>query len=67
MFLFRDSKYTKAYPAGPVTLPPGSALHVGVSVKESGSRRDALVLDHCYATPSSNPDDKMKHFFIHNM
>ncbi|XP_032400034.1 uromodulin [Etheostoma spectabile] len=65
MSLFRYSNYTETYPAGRVTLPVGSPLYVGVSVAE----RDlsfAVVLEDCYATPSSNPDDSMQHPLIQN-
>uniref|UniRef100_A0A8C4F6B3 Uromodulin n=1 Tax=Dicentrarchus labrax TaxID=13489 RepID=A0A8C4F6B3_DICLA len=65
MFLFRNSNYTETYAAGRVTLPVGSPLYVGVSVEE----RDpgfVVVLEDCYATHSSNPDDPMRHFLIQN-
>lgn len=65
MSLFRNSNYTETYPAGRVTLPVGSALYVGVSVEE----RDpdfVVVLEDCYATHSSNPDDPMQHALIQN-
>ncbi|XP_034752566.1 uromodulin-like [Etheostoma cragini] len=65
MSLFRYSNYTETYPAGHVTLPVGSPLYVGVSVEE----RDlsfAVVLEDCYATHSSNPDDSMRHPLIQN-
>jgi len=65
MFLFQNSNYTEPYPAGPVTLPVGSALYVGVSVRETDPRF-AVVLDDCYATPSSSPDDIMRHFLVQN-
>ncbi|XP_035856698.1 uromodulin [Sander lucioperca] len=65
MSLFRNSNYTETYPAGRVTLPVGSPLYVGVSAEE----RDpsfAVVLEDCYATHSSNPDDSMQHPLIQN-
>ncbi|CAB1344330.1 unnamed protein product [Coregonus sp. 'balchen'] len=34
MTLYRNDNFTEAYPAGGVTLPVGSVLHVGVSVEE---------------------------------
>jgi len=63
--LFQNSNYTEPYPAGPVTLPVGSALYVGVSVGETDPRF-VVVLDDCYATHSSNPDELMRHFLIQN-
>lgn len=65
MSLFRYSNFTKPYPAGRVTLPVGSALHVVASVEESDPNF-AVVLEDCYATHSSNPDDPMRYFLIQN-
>ncbi|XP_049428738.1 uromodulin [Epinephelus fuscoguttatus] len=65
MSLFRNSNYTETYPPGRVTLPVGSPLYVGVSVEE----RDpsfAVVLEDCYATHSSNPDDPKQYPLILN-
>ncbi|XP_054461205.1 uromodulin [Anoplopoma fimbria] len=65
MFLFRNSNYTDTYPAGVVTLPVGSPLYVGVSVEERDPRF-AVVLEDCYATHSSNPDDSTQYPLIQN-
>ena len=65
MSLFQNSNYTEPYPAGPVTLPVGSALYVGVSVGETDPRF-VVVLDDCYATHSSSSDDLMRHFLVQN-
>ncbi|XP_044202247.1 pancreatic secretory granule membrane major glycoprotein GP2-like [Thunnus albacares] len=65
MSLFRNSNFTETYPAGRVVLPVGSPLYVGVSVDE----RDpsfAAVLEDCYATHSSNPDDSVRYSLIQN-
>ena len=65
MTLFRNSNYTETYPAGRVSLPVGSPLYVGVHVEE----RDpsfAVVLEDCYATHSSNPDDPAQYPLIQN-
>eukprot|EP00063_Salmo_salar_P083144 XP_014057979.1 PREDICTED: uromodulin-like isoform X1 [Salmo salar] len=67
MSLYHNSNYTEPYPAGQrVTLPLGSALHVGVSVNETETERFVVVLDNCYTTHSSNPDDPMRYFIIQN-
>jgi len=66
MSLFQNSNYTEPYPAGRVTLPLGSALHIGVSVEETETERFVVVLDDCYATHTSNPDDPMRYFLIQN-
>ncbi|KAF7657056.1 hypothetical protein LDENG_00032330, partial [Lucifuga dentata] len=65
MSLFRYSNFTEPYPAGQITLPVGSALHVGASVEESDPSF-VVVLENCYATHSSNPNDPMRYFLIQN-
>ncbi|XP_074506604.1 scavenger receptor cysteine-rich domain-containing group B protein-like [Sebastes fasciatus] len=65
MNLFRDSNYSYSYPAGPLSLPVGSALHVQVSVPLSDPSF-AVVLEECYTTNSSNPDDPVQYFLIHS-
>ncbi|KAM7390920.1 hypothetical protein PAMA_008901 [Pampus argenteus] len=65
MSLFRDYNYTETYPAGQVTLPVGSPLYVEVSVDEKDPSL-AAVLEDCYATHSSNPDDPVRYSLIHN-
>ncbi|XP_061749678.1 uromodulin-like [Nerophis ophidion] len=65
MVLFHDSNYTEAYPSGAVYLPVGSPLYVGVSV----DKRDpslAVVLEDCFASHSSNPDNSERYSLIHN-
>ncbi|XP_070782566.1 uromodulin-like [Enoplosus armatus] len=65
MSLFRNSNYTETYPAGPVILPVGSPLYVGVSVEEKDPGF-VVVLEDCHASHSSNPDDPMRYFLIQN-
>ncbi|KAM4603290.1 scavenger receptor cysteine-rich domain-containing protein DMBT1-like [Polymixia lowei] len=65
MSLFQNSNYTQPYPVGPVSLPLGSALYVGVSVEETDPSFVA-ILDDCYVTHSPNPDDLMRYFLIQN-
>lgn len=65
MHLFHDSNYTDSYPAGWVTLPALSPLYVEVSVDES-DLSFAAVLEDCYTTHNSNPEDAMRYFLIHS-
>ncbi|XP_074506615.1 scavenger receptor cysteine-rich domain-containing protein DMBT1-like [Sebastes fasciatus] len=65
MNLFRDSNYSYSYPAGPLSLPVGSILHVQVSVPLSDPSF-AVVLEECYTTSSSYPDDPVRYFLIHS-
>ncbi|XP_067114952.1 pancreatic secretory granule membrane major glycoprotein GP2-like [Osmerus mordax] len=64
MSLFSDANYTAPYSAGPVTLPLGSILHVGVSVEETDAEAYVVVLEDCFATHSPDPDDLLKYFLI---
>lgn len=64
MSLFSGSDFVNALRPGQL-LPLGSALHVGVFVADSDPTF-VLVLDDCYITQSSNPDDPMRYFLIHS-
>uniref|UniRef100_A0AAY5KY69 ZP domain-containing protein n=2 Tax=Esox lucius TaxID=8010 RepID=A0AAY5KY69_ESOLU len=66
MTLYRDPNFTEVYPAGRVTLPVGSMLHVGVSIEESEMERFLVVLEDCYATQSPNPKDTTRYYIIQN-
>ncbi|KAG7486888.1 deleted in malignant brain tumors 1 protein-like [Solea senegalensis] len=61
MSLFRNSNFSKPYPAGLISLPVGSPLYVGVSVDD---RSFAVVLEDCFTTHSSNPNNSTKYFLI---
>lgn len=63
MGLFRDSSFRQTYPEGPLTLTVGSALYFGVSVDEPDPSF-SLVLDTCYISNSSNPDDSNQYYLI---
>ncbi|XP_051804650.1 uromodulin-like [Acanthochromis polyacanthus] len=63
MNLYRDARFYRRYSSGWVILPKGSALHVEVSSDE----RDysfVVVLERCYTTHSSSPDDAVRDTFI---
>uniref|UniRef100_A0AAV2LL17 Uncharacterized protein n=1 Tax=Knipowitschia caucasica TaxID=637954 RepID=A0AAV2LL17_KNICA len=65
MSLYRDQSYTSTYPSGSVSLPVGQPLYVGVTVEEKDVTF-AAVLDHCYATYSSDPNDQKRQYLIQN-
>ncbi|XP_068995828.1 uromodulin-like [Embiotoca jacksoni] len=65
MSLFRTSNYTETYPAGRVTLPVGSPLYVSVSVEDTDPSF-AVVLENCFASHSSNPNDPDRYPLIQN-
>uniref|UniRef100_A0A3Q1AJN5 Hensin n=1 Tax=Amphiprion ocellaris TaxID=80972 RepID=A0A3Q1AJN5_AMPOC len=63
IYLYRDARFYRRYSPGWVILPMGSALHVEVSSDE----RDynfAVLLERCYTTHSSNPDDVVQDILI---
>ncbi|XP_049895611.1 deleted in malignant brain tumors 1 protein-like, partial [Epinephelus moara] len=64
MNLFRDSNFSNSYPGGQVILPVGSTLHVQAYVFENDPSF-AVVLQDCYTTYSSNPEDPMQYYLIH--
>nr|XP_033472886.1 deleted in malignant brain tumors 1 protein-like isoform X4 [Epinephelus lanceolatus] len=65
MNLFRDSNFSNSYPGGQVILPVGSALHVQAYVFENDPSF-AVVLQDCYTTNSSNPEDPVRYYLIHS-
>lgn len=66
MTLYKRSDYSEPFPAGPVSLPLGSALHVGVSVENYDNDGFVLLLENCYSTNSPRADDPVRHFLIQN-
>ncbi|KAK7938861.1 hypothetical protein WMY93_002187 [Mugilogobius chulae] len=65
MSLYRDSSYSSTYPSGTVSLPVGQPLYVGVFV-EKNDRSFVTVLENCYGTYTSNPNDPMRQYLIRN-
>ncbi|XP_027132595.1 pancreatic secretory granule membrane major glycoprotein GP2-like [Larimichthys crocea] len=65
MFLYRSSDYNDTYPSGQIVLPLDSRLYVGVSVEEVDSSF-VVVLEDCYTSHSSNPDDPTRYYLIKN-
>ncbi|XP_054642924.1 uromodulin-like [Dunckerocampus dactyliophorus] len=60
---FKNSFDAKTYAAGTVVLPVGSALYVGVSVRDP---RLAVVLEDCFASHSSDTKSPGQHHLIQN-
>ncbi|XP_054865751.1 uromodulin-like [Amphiprion ocellaris] len=65
MNLYRDPGFTDRYSGIQVSLPVGSPLYVGVTVSY-GDTNFGLVLEDCFTTHSSNPDDPSRYPFIQN-
>ncbi|XP_032364513.1 uromodulin [Etheostoma spectabile] len=66
MTLYKRPDYSEPFPGGPVRLPLGAALHVGVSVENDDNNRFVLVLENCYVTKSPRADDPARHVLIQN-
>ncbi|TDH06411.1 hypothetical protein EPR50_G00132870 [Perca flavescens] len=66
MTLYERPDYSKPFPAGPVSLPLGAALHVGVSVENYDNNSFGLLLEHCYITNSPNANDPARYVLIQN-
>ncbi|XP_035861279.1 deleted in malignant brain tumors 1 protein isoform X7 [Sander lucioperca] len=66
MTLYERPDYSEPFPAGPVSLPLGAALHVGVSVENYDNNRFVLLLEHCYVTNSPSADDPARYDLIQN-
>uniref|UniRef100_A0AAV2K330 Uncharacterized protein n=1 Tax=Knipowitschia caucasica TaxID=637954 RepID=A0AAV2K330_KNICA len=65
MSLYRDSNFSNTYPSGSVSLPLGQPLYVGAIVEEN-DLNFATVLENCYGTFSSDPNDPTRHPLIQN-
>ncbi|XP_028826885.1 uromodulin-like [Denticeps clupeoides] len=64
--LYHNSTFSTPYPAGPIALPVGSALNIGVNVEDIQNDNLVVILDNCYATNNSSPKDPKRHYFIQN-
>ncbi|CAK6445081.1 unnamed protein product [Pipistrellus nathusii] len=66
MALFRDPNYTLPYEGRVAVLPVEAMLHVGALLERGDAARFRLLLRHCYATPTADWADPLKHFIIRN-
>ncbi|KAK3509650.1 hypothetical protein QTP70_008354 [Hemibagrus guttatus] len=66
MFLFHDDNFTSPYPPGPVTLPVGTALYVGMNVQEVESTRFNVVMEECYITETPDANSTERYYLIQN-
>ena len=62
--IFHDRTFTYPYPPGPITLAVGSDVHVQMTVPGNDPNL-RVVLDDCYITPSSDPNDHARFYLIH--
>uniref|UniRef100_A0A8P4GGB3 ZP domain-containing protein n=1 Tax=Dicentrarchus labrax TaxID=13489 RepID=A0A8P4GGB3_DICLA len=60
MTLYMRPDFNEPFPAGAVSLPLGSALHVGVSMENYDNNDFVLLLENCYVTNSPGADDPVR-------
>lgn len=66
MLLFHDDNFTSPYPPGPVTLPVGTPLYVGMTVQEVESTRFSVVMEECYITETPDANSTERYYLIQN-
>ncbi|XP_049455242.1 uromodulin-like isoform X2 [Epinephelus fuscoguttatus] len=66
MTLYQRPDYSEPFPAGPVRLPLGVPLYVGVSVENYDNNLFKLLLENCYVTNSPSADDPARYVLIQN-
>ncbi|MEE6508621.1 hypothetical protein FKM82_022049 [Ascaphus truei] len=64
MALYENANYTKPYQDKEIVLSTKSILYVGVFVDGGDPSQFAVVMKNCYATPTNNPEDSVKYYFI---
>ncbi|XP_054433189.1 pancreatic secretory granule membrane major glycoprotein GP2 isoform X2 [Pteronotus mesoamericanus] len=66
MALFQDQNYTLPYEGATALLSVESMLYVGAILERGDTSRFNLLLRNCYATPTKDKTDPVKHFIIRN-
>ncbi|XP_076852746.1 pancreatic secretory granule membrane major glycoprotein GP2-like [Brachyhypopomus gauderio] len=66
MALYQDANFSSAYPSGPVDLPLGAPLYVGVKAEEVETSVFVVILDECYITDGPGADDPERYVLIQN-
>ncbi|XP_077131190.1 uncharacterized protein LOC143785931 [Ranitomeya variabilis] len=66
MAAFKDQTYQEPYETGVITLSTKDRLFIGVFISKGDTSQFKLVMQHCYATPTQNPDDPTKYGIIVN-
>lgn len=66
MFLFHDANFTSSYPPGPVTLPVGTPLYVGMIVPEVEPTHFNVVMEECYITDTPDGNSTERYYLIQN-
>ncbi|XP_046696757.1 pancreatic secretory granule membrane major glycoprotein GP2-like isoform X2 [Silurus meridionalis] len=66
MVLFHDANFSSPYPPGPVTLPVGTPLYVGLNVQEVESTHFTVVIEECYITDTPHANSTERYYLIQN-
>uniref|UniRef100_A0A3B4E9T1 ZP domain-containing protein n=1 Tax=Pygocentrus nattereri TaxID=42514 RepID=A0A3B4E9T1_PYGNA len=66
MSLYRNANFTTMYPPGPVVLPVGAPLYVGVNVEEVEASRFAVIVEECSITDTPDPNNSGRYLLIQN-
>ncbi|XP_029474944.1 uromodulin-like [Rhinatrema bivittatum] len=62
--LFKNDTFTDPYEEGELLVRSDMPVYVGVYIQNGMWRKDAVVMKNCYSTPSANPGEMTKHFYI---
>ncbi|KAF5895623.1 uromodulin-like, partial [Clarias magur] len=66
MLLFHDANFTSSYTPGPVTLPVGTPLYVGLNVQDVEAPRFNVVVEDCYITDTADANSTERYYLIQN-
>ncbi|XP_071976590.1 uromodulin-like [Engystomops pustulosus] len=64
MALFTDSSYKYPYTGSQVLLSVKDTLYIGAYIQGGDNSTFVVLMKNCYATPSSDPNDPVKHYII---
>lgn len=66
MLLFHDANFTSSYPPGPVTLPVGTPLYVGLNLQDVEAAHFNVVVEDCYITDTAAANSTERYYLIQN-
>ncbi|XP_031749699.1 uromodulin-like [Xenopus tropicalis] len=66
MAVYNSSDYKHPYEGTQIDLYTKTVIYIGVFFDGPDPSLFAMVLNNCYATPSSNPNDPIKYYIIQN-
>ena len=66
MSLYTDSTFTAVHPSGPIFLPLGLVMYVGVVAEDVQEDALVTVLDECFQTHTPDFNDKIRDPIVEN-